>query len=174
MSLLTHEENKKLNRIIDLEGKIIEFMKHNSAIVSIETGNEKYDAFHIQLIEIFSYDKYPIGQSLELNKSEVIKLFMYNQNMVRLLKNYIDKEGIILILIGENYDDKPMRYIWDGKGKIPWKIDKVKITKNMADATGESAEKLLHIIKNIRYKPYEIRELKDVHDFSSIDTYNYI
>ena len=30
MSLLTHEENKKLNRIIDLEGKIIEFMKHNS------------------------------------------------------------------------------------------------------------------------------------------------
>jgi hypothetical protein len=153
MSQLTPAEYKRLKQIVKQEGTIIEFMKRNSAVISIKTKNKTCNALHMQLVEIFSSAKYPVGQLLELNKAKLIKYFPQNNKFLTYLNNCIKTQDIFLLLIGEDYCGVKHFFIWDGSLEIPWKITVAKITTDIIDMTNESVEKLSYIISNVRYKP---------------------
>ena len=158
MSQLTTTEYKRLKQIVKQEGIIIEFMKRNSAVISIKTKNKTYNALHIQLVEIFSCDKYPVGQLLELNKDKLVKYFPQNNKFITYLNNCIKTQDILLLLIGEDYCGVKHFFIWDGSLGIPWKITPAKITTDITYMTNESVEKLTYIISNVRYNPYILND----------------
>jgi len=153
MLKLLPTECKRLKQIVKQEGAIIEFMKHNCAVISVKTKNKTYNALHMQLVEIFSSAKYPVGQLLELNKTKLIKYFPQNNKFLTYLDNSIKNQDIFLLLIGEDYCGVKHFFIWDGSLEIPWKITVAKITKDITDMTNESVEKLTDIISNVRYNP---------------------
>jgi len=152
---LSISETERLKKIIEQEGEIIEFMKHNSAIISIKTQKCVYNALHIMLVEIFSSNKHPVGQLLDLNKEKLIKYFPKNKNFINYLDKCIQFETAILIIIGEDYLGENHYFIWDGCEKLPWEINIASITKEIIHMTHESLESLTNIIANIKYKYLE-------------------
>lgn len=146
MNLLTNDQKKRLKRIIDAEGKLIDFMENNSAIITIEIYGKKYKAFHVQLLEIFSDNTYPIGQSLKLNKKHLLKLNCKEEQI----------KDLILVIIGENYDDEKVTSIWDGTGIIPWKISKCIVTEKLTNKLNETTEEIQNILNRIKYYPQKI------------------
>jgi len=152
---LSISEHTRLEKIVTEEGKIIEFMKHNSAIVSIKTQRRIYETLHIQLVEIFVSKKYPIGQLLDLNKHKLMKYFPENINFSNYLEKCIKTENVILVIIGADYLSVNHYFIWDGSDKPPWEIVPAHITKEIINMTNESIENLTNIISKIKYRYIE-------------------
>tara|TARA_B110000211_G_C14076985_1_gene552566 strand:- start:307 stop:777 length:471 start_codon:yes stop_codon:yes gene_type:complete len=155
MSLIDQSETERLKRIVKQEGEIIQFMKYNSAVVSIKTKNNQHDALHIHLAEIFSCDKYPVGQLLDLNKEKLLNYFPQNKSFITYLDKCIKTQGIMLLLIGEDYCGVKHYFIWDGMGEIPWKVTTATITREIIEMTKESLENLTNIISKVRYNPHD-------------------
>ena len=152
---LSNDQNKQLDRIVKFEGKIMEIISTKSSIISFEIPNKKllYNILEVIFLDIFSSEKYPIGLSLEDNRKILRKIFNEDQD-------YLDNNDIILVLIGETYDFKQVKYIWNGKYKIPWKIGKPIITDEVLTFSKTTEEILTNIIGNIKYT--SVRNLNDL------------
>ena len=159
---LSENEQIYLKKINDLEGKLMGFIQNNSAIVSFKNlvNNNMFDAVHIDLIEIFSSNKYPIGQSLKVNISKIEDIFSIDEEGSQLFNNYINTTGIILVLLGHNYDNKKVRYIWSGEGKIPWEIGNSIISKRLLSYTKTKKDHLVKVIEKIKYIPYNLDKIE--------------
>ena len=161
--VLTKNEQIYLKKLNDLEGVLISFIQNNSAIVSFKDiiHNHVSDAVHVDLIEIFSTNKYPIGQSLGSNISKLENIFTKDEEGGRLLNNYINKTGIILVLFGHSYDNKKVRCIWSGIGKIPWEIGQAIISEKLLNYTKTKKAHLEKVIGSIKYNPYNLTEIEN-------------
>ena len=102
---LSNEQNKQLYNIVKLEGEIMETISTKSSIISFGIPNKKllHNILEVIFLEIFSSEKYPIGLSLETNK-ELLKSVFYDD------QDYLDNNDIVLVIIGETYDFKQIKY----------------------------------------------------------------
>jgi len=153
---LSDEQNKQLYNVVKLEGEITEIISTKSSIISFGIPNKKllHNIIEVIFLEIFSSKKYPIGLSLETNKELLKSVFNDDQD-------YLDNNDIVLVIIGETYDFKQIKYIWNGKNKVPWKIGEAIITDEVLIFSKTTEQMLTNIIKNIKYTtPINLNDLK--------------
>jgi len=145
-------DNDRMKNIVLLEGKLMEFITNHSPMVSVELPDGTvYDCVHIIMVEIFANIRYPIGQNILDNTNVLLKYFNKDcLSTVDFLKN-VDADGIILGLVGTNYDGHDLQYIWNGSGVVPWKISKANITDDVLHITQMTRAGLNKIIYEIKY-----------------------
>ena len=155
MSLLSETELIRSNKIILYEGKMMEII-NKSCIVSLNGHEENFSVVKIHLLEIFSSEKFPVGQSLELNKNKLKKLFKNNTTNNQVFDTFLDNVGIILVFLGEDHEGRFIKYIWDGINDIPWEIGKPIITKKMMIEKEESKDSIENLFNTIKYTSPEL------------------